>query len=424
MVMDTVKEDELLWLARCAIGCVKSVDFLPDLPFLMKENGFLETKAKYVGGLRYLLECESVDAMNKMLQEGKDDLSNWFEWVKPWHREFESTRPGRLCWLSVRGVPLHFWNEETFRKIAICWGDVMEIEDLTSQHCQTYIGRVCILIREQGWVNNSHSVCCEGGVTINVIEDNLEIIDYGPRYVNTLANSVSSKALEDENSVAESELVSKSESPGGVSLDGEREECTQRTAWDKALTLGIDEVSKSVDKDQHSEKPKECVPAGSTKSSPEKAALGEHAELQMSCVQISEGHSDRVGLSDDELALQLAINTCDVSDPVVGGLGPLAHQDTTKPLGDIEVHSEAVSKLASAVEGSLTNPPEKRTSVNLGKGHKRGQSTGEANQITTGKVRPDTMTARISLRLIKMMARSKAVRSGSMKQDAQPDLGL
>lgn len=57
---------------------MKTADILPDLPFLLKEGIFLDTKAKYVGGLRFLLECESSDAMSKLLEEGRETLSSWF----------------------------------------------------------------------------------------------------------------------------------------------------------------------------------------------------------------------------------------------------------------------------------------------------------------------------------------------------------
>lgn len=118
ITVELVKEEELQWLARRAIGHVKTVDFLPDLPYLLKEARFLNIQAMYVGGFRYLLECESAESLNKVLQEGKATLANWFEWIKPWHREVESSPTGRLCWLSIRRVPSHLWNEETFRKIA------------------------------------------------------------------------------------------------------------------------------------------------------------------------------------------------------------------------------------------------------------------------------------------------------------------
>lgn len=57
------------------------------------------------------------------------------------------------------------------------------MEDLTCLHSQTHIGRVCILVREKGWVNGSAVLRSEDvDFPINVMEDCLEIIDFGPRY--------------------------------------------------------------------------------------------------------------------------------------------------------------------------------------------------------------------------------------------------
>lgn len=56
------------------MGELKTADILSDVPFLLKEAGFLKTQAMYVGGLQYLLECESIDELAKMLKDGRDAL--------------------------------------------------------------------------------------------------------------------------------------------------------------------------------------------------------------------------------------------------------------------------------------------------------------------------------------------------------------
>lgn len=140
-------------------------------------------KAKYFGGFRYLLECDSAEEMMKLLHEGKEALSTWFEWVKPWQSELDLSSSRSLDWLSIRGVSLHFWNEENFRKVASVWGEVVEVEDLASNHVQAHIGRVSVLIRGQNFVNESLMLCCEEAeFQVDVLEDASEIIDFGPRY--------------------------------------------------------------------------------------------------------------------------------------------------------------------------------------------------------------------------------------------------
>lgn len=83
IIVDEVKAEETKWLQGCAVRSLKSVDFLPDLPFLLTEAGFIVTRAKYIGSFHYLLECDFAIELAKMLHEGKEVLLQWFECIKP-----------------------------------------------------------------------------------------------------------------------------------------------------------------------------------------------------------------------------------------------------------------------------------------------------------------------------------------------------
>lgn len=91
-----VREEELSWLDRCLLAEAKSHELLNELSFLLEGAGFSNTKIKYVGGFRVLLECTSRDAAQKVLHDGLPTLSDWFSWVCPWSIEKETQRPGRL----------------------------------------------------------------------------------------------------------------------------------------------------------------------------------------------------------------------------------------------------------------------------------------------------------------------------------------
>lgn len=103
----SVREEELSWLKRCLLAEAKNIDVLNYLSSLLEGAGFLNLKVKYVGGLRVLLECPSIEAATKVVHDGYNSLSSWFSWVCPWSVEKEAERPGRLLWLSISGVPLH-----------------------------------------------------------------------------------------------------------------------------------------------------------------------------------------------------------------------------------------------------------------------------------------------------------------------------
>lgn len=114
----TSPEDEALsWLNRCAISDLRNTDVLNDFNHSLVEEGFT-CWAKYVGGLRYLLECDSKEEMLHMLATGKEKLNRWFSWVCSWEVGKEHSHPGRLVWLSLEGLPLHAWTKYTFLKIA------------------------------------------------------------------------------------------------------------------------------------------------------------------------------------------------------------------------------------------------------------------------------------------------------------------
>lgn len=133
MTVDGVKSEELNWLEKCAIGEVKNAEVLNDINHLLREGGFLNCAAKYLGGMRILVECLSTETLEMMLIEGASSLSEWFEWIQPWDKSKELCRPPRLVWLNIEGVPLHVRNSKVFHDIAKEWGEVLEIEDLTAE---------------------------------------------------------------------------------------------------------------------------------------------------------------------------------------------------------------------------------------------------------------------------------------------------
>lgn len=95
------------WLRYSTVGQVLEADTLPDLRSLLRQAGFIDCMVRYAGGFRYIIECPNHDLLLKMLADGKEKLSQCFEWVVPWSRSIEVNRLGRLLWLSAQGVPLH-----------------------------------------------------------------------------------------------------------------------------------------------------------------------------------------------------------------------------------------------------------------------------------------------------------------------------
>ncbi|KAL4383787.1 hypothetical protein GQ457_15G029600 [Hibiscus cannabinus] len=58
--------------------------------------------------------------------------------IKQWFTKIEGWKPGvqigsRSVWLSVVGIPIHLWSEDTFCNIAQVWGSLIRVEDATAE---------------------------------------------------------------------------------------------------------------------------------------------------------------------------------------------------------------------------------------------------------------------------------------------------
>lgn len=183
MTVEEVRLEELNWLKKCAVGEVKNIEILNNINHLLSEGGFLNCATKYLGGLRVLVDCVSIEALGTLLTEGSNRLLEWFVWIQPWDKEKELSRPARMVWLNIEGVPLHVWNSQVFHDIAKEWGDVLEIEDLTTTKDQVCIGRVCIVSQTRQVISECiNLVVDEESFRVRVLEDLREIMDFGPRY--------------------------------------------------------------------------------------------------------------------------------------------------------------------------------------------------------------------------------------------------
>lgn len=86
----------------------------------------------------------------------------------------------RLVWLMIEGVPLHVWTKDAFHSIVVQWGEVVEVEDLTSSKEQLFIGRVCVATPCRETISESINLIVEDqSYTVRVIEDSIELLDSG-----------------------------------------------------------------------------------------------------------------------------------------------------------------------------------------------------------------------------------------------------
>lgn len=129
------------------------------------------------------------------------------------------------------------------------WGEVIEVEDLTSLHSQTHIRRVSVIIREHRFVNDSVLLCYEKTheFQVDVLEDGLEIIDFGPRYDHSCLNSANSDVSDDERLVVDSAQALEADSINVLSPEAPQRNCRRSPALEPSMALGTTGVRKSRD---------------------------------------------------------------------------------------------------------------------------------------------------------------------------------
>ncbi|KAK8713610.1 hypothetical protein V6N13_148822 [Hibiscus sabdariffa] len=121
--------DEAKWevLNSCAVawctGDIRGVSLVAEL----KHACFVGCSVMQIAGAVVLLMFTTEDERQAMLE--RSDLTQWFAKVEAWRPEITITN--RSAWLSVVGLPMHLWLEESFNRIAQLWGRLIRVENAT-----------------------------------------------------------------------------------------------------------------------------------------------------------------------------------------------------------------------------------------------------------------------------------------------------
>ncbi|GKD81109.1 nucleotide-binding alpha-beta plait domain-containing protein [Tanacetum coccineum] len=91
----------------------------------VSNEGFVDIKIRYMGELWVLLEFGSEDSM-KLFQDNVS-IGSWFS--QPKQATMEFTNEGRIAWVEVEGIPFKLWTDNTFKRIATKWGELLDIDD-------------------------------------------------------------------------------------------------------------------------------------------------------------------------------------------------------------------------------------------------------------------------------------------------------
>ncbi|GJW72853.1 RNA-directed DNA polymerase, eukaryota [Tanacetum coccineum] len=107
------------------MGEIKDFSAINNLRVLLANEGFLNVKLAYIGGLWVMIELDSTSTKEKFMQHV--GVASWFARLCNAQEDFVSRE--RIVWVDIEGVPLRAWSQSTFKKIGAKWGEVMKLEE-------------------------------------------------------------------------------------------------------------------------------------------------------------------------------------------------------------------------------------------------------------------------------------------------------
>nr|GEX44098.1 glucose-methanol-choline oxidoreductase, FAD/NAD(P)-binding domain protein [Tanacetum cinerariifolium] len=72
-------------------------------------------------------------------------IGSWFSQLKQASMEFNTE--GRIAWVEVEGIPFKLWSDNTFKRIATKWGELLDIDDQDEMYF--YSKRLCIYTKSE-----------------------------------------------------------------------------------------------------------------------------------------------------------------------------------------------------------------------------------------------------------------------------------
>ncbi|KAK8514886.1 hypothetical protein V6N13_121835 [Hibiscus sabdariffa] len=79
--------------------------------------------------IKILKICMDKESLDKAKSEYEESLQRWFKKLSLWSEDVVACN--RQTWIACQGIPVHAWNEETFKNIASIWGELISVNENT-----------------------------------------------------------------------------------------------------------------------------------------------------------------------------------------------------------------------------------------------------------------------------------------------------
>nr|GEW78030.1 retrotransposon protein, putative, Ty1-copia subclass [Tanacetum cinerariifolium] len=113
-------------LSCSLMGKVKEFSALSNIKNALSVEGFSDITIQYMGEFWILLDFSSPESKEAFI--ACQGACSWFSMLRQASSDFVNV--GRIMWVEVEVVPFSLWSENSFRKIAGKWGELLDVDDL------------------------------------------------------------------------------------------------------------------------------------------------------------------------------------------------------------------------------------------------------------------------------------------------------
>ncbi|GKA90513.1 nucleotide-binding alpha-beta plait domain-containing protein, partial [Tanacetum coccineum] len=157
----TVLDDECLVskdISNSLFGRVKEFASLVNLKMTLTNEGFADVTIQYMGEFWVMIKFVSQEAIQKF----RDNVSigSWFSILKDATLDFHTDK--RIAWVETEGIPFKLWTDNSFKRIAARWGELLSVDD--QEDSCFHSKRLCVHTRYTRSISEDFKIIHRGKV--------------------------------------------------------------------------------------------------------------------------------------------------------------------------------------------------------------------------------------------------------------------
>ncbi|WJX31250.1 hypothetical protein P8452_19697 [Trifolium repens] len=146
-----VQKSTVRALNQSLVGFFKETMNFQSFSDRLAMEGHHEVKAVYMGGNMVLLQCVCEGELEEVKKLNKQWWDHCFTKLIPWKPNLVSEC--RDIWIQVYGLPLHAWEENSFKKIAGRFGVFLDFDEATVAKLRLDVARIKLRTVRRGMID-------------------------------------------------------------------------------------------------------------------------------------------------------------------------------------------------------------------------------------------------------------------------------